>query len=211
MPSRAPTPDERQRDAARTREALLDAAAIEFGDKGRAGARVSAIADRAGVSKQLISYYFGGKDGLYDALVARWYALETAWQGERLPLPDLVARYLEGAVDGRHLARLFLRESLDDVTPAGARADGNGDVEDLRRRQAEGEIAEDLDPGYLLLALQGAVSASLVFPAEVRRLTGLEPDSPEFLATFAEQIRRIVRRLAVPPPTGTPGSDPPPR
>ena len=33
--------------------------------QGLAGARVNDIADRAGVNKQLISYYFGGKEGLF--------------------------------------------------------------------------------------------------------------------------------------------------
>ena len=47
-------------------------ALTEFAAKGRTGARVSEIAGRAGVNKQLISYYFGGKDGLYRALVEGW-------------------------------------------------------------------------------------------------------------------------------------------
>jgi AcrR family transcriptional regulator len=41
--------------------------------------RTSAIAARAGVNKQLISHHFGGKDGLYAALVARWEADEAAY------------------------------------------------------------------------------------------------------------------------------------
>ena len=69
---RSPAAHERRRDAERTRQALLDAALTEFAAKGRTGARVSEIAGRAGVNKQLISYYFGGKDGLYRALVEGW-------------------------------------------------------------------------------------------------------------------------------------------
>jgi AcrR family transcriptional regulator len=41
-------------------------------DAVRAGARVSDIADRAGVNKQLISYHFSGKEGLYTELSAQW-------------------------------------------------------------------------------------------------------------------------------------------
>lgn len=65
---RAPAPDERTLDAERSRRLLLDAALEEFSAKGFAGARVQDIADRAGVNKQLINYYFGGKEGLYHAL-----------------------------------------------------------------------------------------------------------------------------------------------
>ena len=52
---RAPEGDAQLRDAERSRAALLDAAQIEFADHGLAGARVDAIAARAGLNKQLIS------------------------------------------------------------------------------------------------------------------------------------------------------------
>ena len=69
---RSPSREERQRDAERTRERILQAAETEFSDHGYAGARVSRIAARAGVNAQLISYYFDGKAGLYQALLRQW-------------------------------------------------------------------------------------------------------------------------------------------
>jgi TetR/AcrR family transcriptional regulator len=63
-PRRSPKPQERRRDPERTRKLILDAASAEFGAHGYAGARISAIASRAGVNQQLISYYFDGKEGL---------------------------------------------------------------------------------------------------------------------------------------------------
>lgn len=50
---------------------LLDAAREEFGALGYGGASLGSIAARAGVSKALIVTYFGSKDGLYAACVAR--------------------------------------------------------------------------------------------------------------------------------------------
>lgn len=47
------------------RQRILDAAFIEFSAKGRAGARMKAIADGAGVNKALLNYYFSSKDQLY--------------------------------------------------------------------------------------------------------------------------------------------------
>src|SRR5580698_3015488 len=74
---RSPDPSERLRDAERSRQRIVDAAMREFSEKGFAGARVRAIAQRAGVNPQLISYYFGGKEGLYDEIMRRWHEQEA--------------------------------------------------------------------------------------------------------------------------------------
>ncbi len=50
---------------------ILTAATEEFDGNGFAGARVQRIADRAGVNKQLLFYYFRSKSGLYRAVVAQ--------------------------------------------------------------------------------------------------------------------------------------------
>ena len=55
----------------------LDAAVVEFSEHGFSGARISAIAARAGVNQQLISYYFDGKEGLYRALQDRWRVISA--------------------------------------------------------------------------------------------------------------------------------------
>jgi TetR/AcrR family transcriptional regulator len=52
------------------RTAILDAAKLEFGAHGYAGARVERIAGAAGVSKQLLFHYFASKDGLYVSAVS---------------------------------------------------------------------------------------------------------------------------------------------
>ena len=48
-----------------SKERILLAAKSEFAEKGFNGARLDAVAKRAGVNKALIHYYFGGKEGLY--------------------------------------------------------------------------------------------------------------------------------------------------
>jgi len=48
---------------------LQEAARLEFAEFGFAGARVNRIARRAGVNKQLLFYYFGSKQGLYDSVI----------------------------------------------------------------------------------------------------------------------------------------------
>ena len=64
----------RSRDADRTQQEILRAAMSEFADHGFGGARIDAIAERAGVNKKLIYYYFEGKDALFLAVLEQTYA-----------------------------------------------------------------------------------------------------------------------------------------
>lgn len=52
-------------------EAILDAAEIVFGESGFHGATTRAIAVRAQANAALIHYYFGSKEALYEAVIAR--------------------------------------------------------------------------------------------------------------------------------------------
>lgn len=70
----APVTELRTRDADRTQQEILRAAMAEFADKGLNGARIDAIAERAGVNKRLIYYYFEGKDELFLAVLEQTYA-----------------------------------------------------------------------------------------------------------------------------------------
>ncbi|ARF56215.1 TetR/AcrR family transcriptional regulator [Streptomyces gilvosporeus] len=69
--------------AQETRNKLLEAAHAEFSELGLAGARVDRIAERSGVNKQRIYAYFGNKEALFSAVLARAYA----HLAERVPLP----------------------------------------------------------------------------------------------------------------------------
>jgi AcrR family transcriptional regulator len=66
---------ERQRDAERTRQEILEVATREFADQGYAGARVDEIAARTRTTKRMIYYYFGGKEQLYVAVLEHAYAM----------------------------------------------------------------------------------------------------------------------------------------
>ncbi len=62
------------RDPERTRATILRAATAEITAKGLTGARVDAIAARAGVNKRMLYHYFGDKQGLYLAVLEHTYA-----------------------------------------------------------------------------------------------------------------------------------------
>lgn len=61
------------RNAERTARQILEAATIEFSEKGMGGARVDMISERAKVSKRMIYHYFGNKDDLFLAVMENAY------------------------------------------------------------------------------------------------------------------------------------------
>jgi AcrR family transcriptional regulator len=63
----------RQRDADRSQQAILAAARDEFAEHGLGGARVDRIAERAGLDKRLLYYYFDSKDALFLAVLEDTY------------------------------------------------------------------------------------------------------------------------------------------
>ena len=58
-----------------TPDQILNAAALEFAERGFAGARVDRIARRAHVNKAMLYYHFKSKQALYRALLRRVFSL----------------------------------------------------------------------------------------------------------------------------------------
>jgi AcrR family transcriptional regulator len=175
----------------------MDAALIEFGARGFSGARVSEIAQRAGVNKQLISYYFGGKEGLYRAVAERWRAGEPAIAVSAHTLGELVGAYAKVALAQPDLLRLLVRDGLDDTEATDEESQTarfQAMLADFRQWQHDGELATDLDPAYAALALFGVASAPVVFP-QIARALGLDPDGKNFALDYAEQTARLVTHL----------------
>jgi len=72
-PPAAAAAEPRTRDADRSQKDILDAALAEFAEHGLGGARMDRIAERAGLNKRLIYYYFESKEGLFLAVLERAY------------------------------------------------------------------------------------------------------------------------------------------
>lgn len=54
-----------------TEEKIFEAAAVVFEEEGLSGARMQNIADRAGINKALLHYYFRTKDHLFEAVFTK--------------------------------------------------------------------------------------------------------------------------------------------
>jgi TetR/AcrR family transcriptional regulator len=199
---RSPAGAERKRDPERTREKILDAAMVEFGEHGYAGARISAIAGRAGVNQQLISYYFDGKAGLYRALTERWRGISADVDAAGLPITEVVGEYVRLSAEQRSWSRLLVWSSLTGGAGDDGGADGTDDrffarmVDDLRARQAAGEVAADLDPAYLMVVLFAAALAPTVVPQVARAMTGEAADSEAFLTRYQAELTKVLTHLS---------------
>ena len=64
--------------ASATRQRILDAALVEFAEKGLAGSRVDEIAARAGANKRMLYAHFGSKEELWLVVLEGAYAAKRA-------------------------------------------------------------------------------------------------------------------------------------
>jgi AcrR family transcriptional regulator len=138
----------RKRDAAATKEALLDAAAQAFGDKGYDRTTVRDIARLAGANQALLFRYFGSKEELFKEVLTRAgrellattppeQVLETALRSMLTPDPSEVSSHAllafvrsigndsAAAASRRELGEQYLRRltGLSDQDDAELRAD----------------------------------------------------------------------------------------
>jgi AcrR family transcriptional regulator len=190
----------RKQDPERTRRALLTSAAEEFSKHGYEGARVTRIAEAAGVAHQLITYHFGGKQGLYEALQEQWLERNEAMASSSEPMAELAREYVRWVHEDEAWARTLIREALDGDFPESDERVSRlvSLVESARVRQKRGEIRSDIDLGALSLLLFGATVAPAVAPAVARAFVGLDPSSEEFAAFYGDQVARMVASMAEP-------------
>jgi AcrR family transcriptional regulator len=189
----------RERNPERSRDRLLEAALEEFADKGHAGARVEAIAARAGLNKQLISHHFGGKAGLYRAVMeSRFDRPGGELAGAELELPGGLAALFDRATSDPQWARVLLWEALEGSTSAGD--ERRKERYRVRRawieaEQSAGNLPADLDADLLLLSLLGAAVYPLLVPRTVELITGLKPEGRTFRRRYRDHLTRLAEVL----------------
>lgn len=189
------------RDSARTRKRILDAAAEEFSERGYDGTTITAIARRAGLSKQLIHHHFGSKEGLFQETLDSRFRPTVAWEGT---LPDnggdlIAERFRKRARDLRYI-RFLTWEA------AGGRSHDVPGQEARQRRvaeygmairlmQAEGQLPADLDYRLIQLAVLSLATYPLAFKQITRLVTGRLPTDSRFQREWYEFLRKIGHRL----------------
>lgn len=82
-----------------TREKILQAAREIFVEKGKDGARMQEIADRAGVNKALLHYYFTSKEKLYLEIIYDAFSELFRYLSERFNEPHSIEEFVEILVE----------------------------------------------------------------------------------------------------------------
>jgi len=97
-----------------TRQALIDAGCAVFGQKGFHASSTREIAKAAGVNQALIGFHFGGKEGLYSAVLD---CVEKQLRVRLMPSAETVRklRKAEGSADEESVCLLAIGEMLDSL------------------------------------------------------------------------------------------------
>jgi AcrR family transcriptional regulator len=187
---------------------LLEAATFEFAQLGFAGARMQTIAEAAKINKQLIYYYYGNKEQLYNAV------LENMVKNISALVRNPAAKSEGDAVLSRTISllkalqrkpvqfwgRLLMFEALEqnDVIhmEAERRRTYRHGSKAVARAQTEGTIDPKFDHLLLTFLLIGLPLLPFLLPQLVRLITDLEPTSDNFIRQWQDLIEDIYGRLA---------------
>ena len=193
-----------------TKRNIVDVATREFAQKGYGGARVDAIAARTRTSKRMIYYYFGGKEGLYLAVLEEAYSsirrTEATLDLERLPpeaaLSALVAFTFDYYTKHPEFVRLVMNENImDGVHMARSKTIGKLNVtviDALRRLVARGQRAgvfrRDIDPIELHMSISALGIFNVANRATFSTIFKRDMASPRALAARRSEVVDIVLR-----------------
>lgn len=200
--------NEKERNPARSREAILDAAEVLFAERGFDGTSLSDVGTRAGVSRGTPGYFFGSKAELYRAVLERCFgevlaavrsgrarALASAAEPEAI-LAGAVSDYFDFLAARPRFVRLIEWEALT----------GGAQLEAIpphvvAAQEALSALRDELAMGpgmsqeaaQLLLSIIGLCWFPLAHAHTVLRALGINPEDPAYL----EQRKRHVIDLVL--------------
>jgi len=157
-----PSEPRRKYDPEETKRNILEVATQEFSSMGLTGARVDAIAERTNTTKRMLYYYFGSKEGLYEAVLEKVYGdireLEQDLKVSDMSPVDGLRSLVEFTFDYHDKHRDFVRlVTIENIHSAkyieqvktfkNRNATVIHTIEDLLARGvASGDFRDDIDP-----------------------------------------------------------------
>ncbi|WP_168405988.1 HTH-type transcriptional regulator RutR [Erwinia amylovora] len=202
LPAKAST--RRSRAVAAKRSAILAAALEFFSQYGIHGTTLDKVAERAGVSKTNLLYYFLSKEELYIAvlkdLLDVWLTPLRALRPDQPPL-DAIRNYirlkLEVSRDYPQASRLFCLEMLQGAPLL--KAELAGGLRDLVEEKTavieawmlQGELSA-VQPQHLIFMLWATTQHYADFATQVQAITGQTLMDEHFFNQTVENVQRMV-------------------
>jgi len=193
-----------------TRRNIIEVATEEFAAKGFSGARVDDIAARIKTSKRMIYYYFGGKEGLYIAVLEEAYrkirsveaTLDLEHQAPEKGLRTLVGFTFDYQNAHPEFVRLVMNENiLNGAYIARSKAIqrlNNTVISALEgllvRGQEEGSFRRDVDPIDLHMSISALCIFNIANRATFSTIFKRDMASPKALSTRRAQVVDLVAR-----------------
>jgi AcrR family transcriptional regulator len=193
-----------------TKRNIIEVATVEFAGKGFSGARVDDIAARTKTSKRMIYYYFGGKEGLYIAVLEEAYrkirsveaTLDLEHQSPEEALRTLVAFTFDYQNAHPEFVRLVMNENILNGTYVSrskvihrlnnAVISALGDL--LARGQQEGTFRRDIDPIDLHMSISALCIFNIANRATFSTIFKRDMSSPKALSARRAQVVDIIAR-----------------
>ena len=182
---------------------ILEIAENLFAEKGFEGASVRDIAENAGINIAMISYYFGSKEKLLEALFAYRFEdaaqkLEKLLQNKALSsmqkMEAMIDYYIDKFLQQRNFHKIMMREQV-----ANERSDISNLISEYKKTNQqrvkklihEGQKScsfhKNLDVPLLTATMVGTISHVVATQHYYREINGLK-DMPE------EQFQKLLRR-----------------
>jgi len=190
------------------RDALLEATGRLIAETGASDLSVRRIAAEAGVSPAMVHYYFGDKDGLYEAMLERAVGrIVSRVQGVAGPgdasdsgrdaIADLLKVLTSTLSEDPWIPTLMVREVLAEGGRFRERfiADYASRMAELlpalmRHEVERRRFRDDLDPQLAFLSFMGMTVFPFVLRPVIERVLGVGYDE-EFLQRFAAHTQRL--------------------
>lgn len=191
-----------------SKELLLDAAKRVFAKKGYDGATVKDLSDAAGVNVSLISYYFGGKEGLYRECIERFGQERLAFATEILSHPQsledfrtklriFILQFIETHVREREATTIIHREcsfefaQTKDIFVNTFLKALNTLVNFVSEAQKKGILSREVDAQLASAFFYGAILHFSRTEGIQKEFFGISIDNPEYREKLADQCIQI--------------------
>lgn len=204
-----------QADPNAARPVILAAARAEFAARGLKGARVQAIAQRAGVNKQLLYYYFGNKDELYRAALESVYAdiraLERGLNLGDLPPTQAMAALVGFSFDYLAQHPEFIGMLNHENALGAPHASGSAAVREtnspllrlmagtLRRGVAQKVFRRGVDPVALYISIAGMAYFFFSNRLTLQAVFGRDLAAPRTVAAYRRHVVALAMNGLRPP------------